>query len=457
MAITNESTIARRLRPLAAAIATLCAASADAAGAIHAKTPITLQTPANCNDSGPGSLRDAIANAVDGALIDMTHLACSQISLTTGALTFTQSSLTLTGPGRGALALDGNFTNSVIVHNGGSYGQLQINDLSIVNGFQDRLNEDVDALGGCVRSNSRVSLQRVDISNCKVSASGTYNALGGGVFAKFGVFMSRSSISSAVCFAQGSGYANGAGAYTQGRINMAYSEVSQNAAFSNTSGHNFGGGAFARGDAFIQYSSIFGNSAGVGGGLEFEGSADKRVTIMNSTISGNIAERVGGINSSATLDISNSTLAFNQSSFWRDNAGHHFAAGLHITSNGVINSTIISNNVNSGSPFSSLDATAPAAVSLSGASNNVMFCQDVTCPNDTTHEDPSLRPLQDNGGPTKTHRPTPGLWDRNQGSNSRLLKWDQRGVGFPRVSAGDPIEIGALQTNSGIIFTNGFN
>jgi hypothetical protein len=85
-----------------------------------------------------------------------------------------------------------------------------------------------------------------------------------------------------------------------------------------------------------------------------------------------------------------------------------------------------------------------------------MFC-DGKCPPDTSSEDPGLHPLRDNGGPTRTHLPTPGVWDIVGGSNILGVNFDQRGRGFPRVSAGDPIEIGAVQINSGIIFVNGFN
>jgi len=85
-----------------------------------------------------------------------------------------------------------------------------------------------------------------------------------------------------------------------------------------------------------------------------------------------------------------------------------------------------------------------------------MFCG-TACPTDTSHEDPGLGPLEDNGGPTLTHVPTPGQWDTFGGTNVLSLQWDQRGPGFPRQSVGDFPEIGALQINSDIIFVNGFN
>src|SRR5690349_22938012 len=40
----------------------------------------------NCDDSGPGSLRDVVALASTGASIDLTALTCSTITLTSGAV-----------------------------------------------------------------------------------------------------------------------------------------------------------------------------------------------------------------------------------------------------------------------------------------------------------------------------------------------------------------------------------
>src|SRR5689334_23816680 len=38
----------------------------------------------NCDDSGAGSLRDAVTNAVSGDVIDLSALTCSAITLNTG-------------------------------------------------------------------------------------------------------------------------------------------------------------------------------------------------------------------------------------------------------------------------------------------------------------------------------------------------------------------------------------
>jgi len=50
-----------------------------------------------CEDSDIGSLRQAVAVAVDGDIIDLTQLNCSTISLTTGSIQIPQNNLSLRG------------------------------------------------------------------------------------------------------------------------------------------------------------------------------------------------------------------------------------------------------------------------------------------------------------------------------------------------------------------------
>jgi hypothetical protein len=64
--------------------------------------PSAVQTVMNCDDWGPGSLREAVGNAVNGGVIDLTQLACSEITLFSGKIAVTTASdLTLLGPGTG--------------------------------------------------------------------------------------------------------------------------------------------------------------------------------------------------------------------------------------------------------------------------------------------------------------------------------------------------------------------
>src|SRR4029079_8677001 len=69
-------------------------------------SPSGLVVVANCNDSGPGSLRDAVANASDGAHVDLRSLACSTITLDS-AIAVGAIDLYIDGPGRDRLTIDG--------------------------------------------------------------------------------------------------------------------------------------------------------------------------------------------------------------------------------------------------------------------------------------------------------------------------------------------------------------
>jgi len=70
--------------------------------------PATIIVVTNTNDSGPGSLRDALASANDGNTIDATGVS-GTILLTSGELQITHDA-TINGPGAGNLAVNGNAT-----------------------------------------------------------------------------------------------------------------------------------------------------------------------------------------------------------------------------------------------------------------------------------------------------------------------------------------------------------
>ena len=82
-----------RRRPLVAALAAVLAASAASAGSprVDAMEPgdhrgASTIVVTNCEDSGPGSLRDAYAGATDGDFVELAQLSCSTITLS-GPLT----------------------------------------------------------------------------------------------------------------------------------------------------------------------------------------------------------------------------------------------------------------------------------------------------------------------------------------------------------------------------------
>jgi hypothetical protein len=67
----------------------------------HEPRPSGHSVVTNCDDAGPGSLRDAVENAVDGDTVDLAKLTCSTITLTSGEIVVQVDQLALQGPGPG--------------------------------------------------------------------------------------------------------------------------------------------------------------------------------------------------------------------------------------------------------------------------------------------------------------------------------------------------------------------
>src|SRR6478752_1458696 len=70
------------------------------------ESPANIIIVTNTNDSGPGSLRQALVDANDGDTIDATGVS-GTILLTSGELQITHN-VTINGPGANHLAVDGN-------------------------------------------------------------------------------------------------------------------------------------------------------------------------------------------------------------------------------------------------------------------------------------------------------------------------------------------------------------
>jgi len=80
------------LHPLAASLALVLGASG-----VHA-SPLAALAVVNCLDHGAGSLRQAIIDNTSSAPIDLTQLACSRITLTSGSINVQRAQL-IQGPG----------------------------------------------------------------------------------------------------------------------------------------------------------------------------------------------------------------------------------------------------------------------------------------------------------------------------------------------------------------------
>ena len=279
-----------RLDPLRTALAL---ALACAPGAVEASSPNALTVlVANCNDSGAGSLRDAVTNASDGDTIDASQLGCSRISLTTGAIVLGVDNLTVLGPGPTGLTIDGRYNNGedIFFHLG--TGTLNVDSMTLSGGRKYRT--DLPAQGGCIYSMGNVALNEAVLADCQAHGIGVDNvAHGGAVYTQQDLTMIDSVISGSLA-TNPDADSRGGGAYVKGSLIAKYSTIADNQAKTVYYPHgSLGGGLFVYRQAVIINSTISGNYAWHMGGMFAGAGASYPVEIDNSTITDNRASRVG--------------------------------------------------------------------------------------------------------------------------------------------------------------------
>ena len=410
---------------------------------IHA----TTISVTNTNDSGPGSLRSALASAANGDTINFS--VTGTILLTSGEL-LVSNSVNVIGPGPNMLAVYGN--NSSRVFHIAPSNAVRISSLTISNGHALPLTQANPYNGGGIYNDSAT----LTLSNVSVSGNSAF-LRGGGIYSHgFASLEIVGSILSGNSAYEGGGIDNdsaavrvvnstlsgnhasiGGGAYNSGTLEAANSTLSSNMA------HEFGGGIASiggPGSTFAQISSstLTGNSAEeFGGGIASYGGS---VEIANSTLSDNSAEDFGGgiDNGSATLTLINSTLSKNSA-----NAGGGIAnfGDVDITS-AIIGSTILKAGALGGNIANGACTVTSLGYNLSSDDGGGFL----TAAGDQVNTDPMLGPLQDNGGPTFTHALLPGspAIDAGDPNFTPPPDFDQRGPGFPRV-VGCHIDIGAFE------------
>ena len=408
----------------------------------------------NCNDSGAGSLRDASLAAASGDTIDMSSLACSSITLTTGTIATGVDDLALIGPGRDLLTVSGDGNGPVLVHVGA--GQLYMSGFTVTDGakYSDGANP---APGGCVYSQGSVFMNDAGAKYCIAQANGSGEARGGAVYARGGAILFASTISGSTVHSA-TGSADGGGLYSPGSVLAKYSIFRNNTA-STDSGGGFGGAAFLAGDVSIVASTIQGNTAGHVGGLVLLGSnATGNLTISNSTIADNYGSASyfgAGVYLGSDAVISNSTITGNTEANANDSK---YGAGLSAKYGTTIElrSTIVSGNTlfdgNVTLP-SDIGAAGGAEPPILSGSNNLLGATASEAPADTLFTaDPRLGPLDSNGGPTPTMALLTGSLAFNAGTGSG--DYDQRGPGYPRL-IGAGVDIGAFESDA--LFVDGFD
>ncbi|MGD8855907.1 MAG: family 16 glycosylhydrolase, partial [Chloroflexota bacterium] len=354
-------------------------------------------TVTNNNDSGPGSLRQAIASVANGGAITFDPgLSGSTIGLTSGPLVISKD-ISVEGPAPDGLTVSGSGVHRVFIIDPGASAHLS--HLTIADGYGWQL-------AGGILNNGQLLLDHVAVTgNTMATDGGDFWQGGGGIYngGDSSLFLVDSTVAG-----NSSGWAGGGiYAYFGSATTVVRSTISGNTA------QDVGGGLRTLSNANISNSTISGNtSIGWHGGGAFI--TDGVVSIINSTVTANSAPggTAGGLfvgtftDASATLNLQNSVVAAN-------------------------------------GDFSCVVVYGAGAVALNSLGNNVFG--DATCNpigSDQVVADAGLAALADNGGPTLTHAllATSPAVDAANGAACPAV--DQRGVARPQ---GAGCDVGAYE------------
>lgn len=474
----NAKTTARRARRAALGVSAALGAGVLLAPAAHAANfPVT-----NLNDSGAGSLRDAITDANSAAGAD-TITFQSSLSGTINVASALQSldELTINGPGSAAVTLDGADANRILFAD----SRLSVSDLSFANGnaggydggaiaVYDRLTldgivvtsssanrgggvfvggndirisdsrfsgNDASYVGGGFASDGYSGVAPTDaiMITGSVFTNNTADSSGGGV-ALYDNYVPTSvdttTVSGNEVTGAGSSVENGGGIWIEDTYN-GFSTILSNSTITDNSTPDAGGGvSFGEnfyGTTQVVNSTVAGNhSDDAGGGIQFADN-DVPFELIDSTVTGNSAVRGGGVfrgyagggnTSDSSLDVSSSVLSGNTAS----GTGADFAESANVNpgSDLTVGNSLVQN-------VTGVTYTAdPAGSNIIGA-------------------DPKLGALADNGGPTQTRLPDPASPLVDAGLANGLTK-DQRGLartvdypGVPLTNGSDGTDIGAAE------------
>jgi len=368
-------------------------------------------TVTNRNDSGSGSLREAIADANSGDVINFSVVGT--IILSSGELDI-KKDLAIEGPGPEHLAISGGNTSRVInIYSwdvpGGVF--LTISGVTIRDGYSESEG------GGILVWSSDIEPSTLELNNVTITNNNSGQYFGGGI--------ANLSANTTITNSRITENTTGGIFNAYGTLIIANSRISGNVGHRGGGIHQQNGGTL-----MVRSSTISHNRAGLGGGIDVTGGT---VSIVNSTISGNEAYNVptlatwgGGISNFSwdPVVLINSTIT--------DNTAAEGGDGIFNRGIVELSHTVIANN------FPNSDCYDEYGT-LTSMGNNLD--SDGTCnllqPTDLPGTNPVLGPLADNGGPTETHALLEGSPAIDAGSESctdasgQLLAVDQRGEPRP--------------------------
>ncbi len=461
-------------------------------------------------DSGVGSLRQAVADASSGDVINF-NVSGDTITLTSGQIVV-PASLTIQGPGEDALIVESNGNpNRVFEFSSGTTSS--VSGLTIRNGDTDGVDN-----GGCILNEATLSITEVTIEDCSAAANyggaiystgslsltdtsidGNTADFGGAVMLNTGatLTMSGSTLSQNVATSQGGALYNNSNTVsitdTLFILNQADDGGSifsiggtltfTDSTISMSTATGFGGGFYGvNSTVTLDNVAMAGNQSDTGGAIFMQGFPTATLTMSGATISNNTSDNIssslgGGIyfdGASATATLSNVTIASNSAS------GAGYGGGL-IVSQGTAtlnNVTIAENHAdleggglvlsNGGSAMiqnsiianNTADSAGPdcSGILTSQDYNLIEDTSGCTVNGTTTHnvtgEDPQLGTLQNNGGYLNTMAlatTSPALNAANPetpGSGTACATVDERGVTRPQEAICD---MGAFELAPGLL------
>lgn len=404
-------------------------------------------------DSGPGTLRQSIADAQPGDTI--AFATNGVITLANGVLVITNS-LTIAGPGPTNLAISGGGNSLIFAMP--TNETVTLDSLTIENAYS--------YTGGAI---SNASVATLAISNCVFSQDlagygAIYNAGALTIYdSAFDTNDSDGAIfndSSGTATINNSTFTANGSMGEGGAIFNDHVLVLNDCTFANNVGNGYGGAIFNEEGTLIASDCTFSGNYTSSNGDDGIGGAicnfDSGETLSGCTFVGNIAAEGGAINNyTGASTLYNCTLAGN---FAQQGSGYYDAGrdpGIAGTGISIFNNCTISGNQGlyasqGGGIYAWTNAvfvltnTIVAGNTASNAPDIYDRSDTISAVNSLTNGNPLLAPLGNYGGPTQTMPPMAGSPAIDAGDDSVLsfLPTDQRG--YARIS-GTHVDIGAVE------------